>query len=283
MYHLQPDDEVDGGVEEVLLLLKDGADGEAYLRRVYLALCDQGMISANKLSGFFGCHQQCLYGCVCFCLLVFAMYHGGDRANMSSIDRVNHIVLSGGCAKVIDGQELGLMEHLLLNSVGEVPSTKPIVSSIFDLMNTKNLSGGMIGPGNCQWFHNIVLRLTDGVGEDTQKLMKNHAMIHNACGFMLTHTNIGLSYVFGLFPHAIMNASSAGVSRSSLVCWLVLISAFGQLSGVVATYYLMKQLRAPFLNTYNDQDRKEHCVKDVNFITITTTMSTNGGSRSSLV
>ena len=58
MYHLQPGDEVDDGVEEVLLL-KDGADGEAYLRRVYLALCDQGMISANELSGFFGCHQQC--------------------------------------------------------------------------------------------------------------------------------------------------------------------------------------------------------------------------------
>ena len=103
MYHLQPGDEVDGGgggVEEVLLL-KDSADGKAYLRRVYLALHDQGMISANELSGFFGCHQQCLYGCMCFCLLVFAMYHGGDRANMSSIDWVNHIVLSSGCAKVL--------------------------------------------------------------------------------------------------------------------------------------------------------------------------------------
>ena len=85
MYCLQPGDEVDGGgggVEEV----KDGADGEAYLRRVYLALRDQGMISANKLSGFFGCHQQCLYGCMCFCPLVFAMYHGDCHANMSSID-----------------------------------------------------------------------------------------------------------------------------------------------------------------------------------------------------
>ena len=84
MYRLQPGDEVDGGgVEEVL---KHGADGEAYLRRMYLAFCDQGMISANELSGFFGCRQQCLYGCVCFCLLVFEMYHGGDRANMPSID-----------------------------------------------------------------------------------------------------------------------------------------------------------------------------------------------------
>ena len=128
--HLQPGDEVDGGgVEEVLL--KDGADGEAYLRRVYLALRDQGMISANELSGFFGCRQQRLYGCVCFCLLVFAMYHGDRHANMSSIDWVNHVLLSGGCAKVVDGQELGLMERLLLNSVREVPSTKPIASCIF--------------------------------------------------------------------------------------------------------------------------------------------------------
>ena len=85
-----------------------------------------------------------------------------------------------------------------------------------------------------------MLRLTGGVGEDTQKLMKNHAMIHDACGFMLTHTDIGTGYMFGLFPHTIVNVSSAGVNRSSLVHWLVSISAFGQLSGLVATYYLMK-------------------------------------------
>ena len=71
MYHLQPksDDEGDStaAVQEVL---KDGADGEAYLQRMYLTLRDQGMVSANEyvLSGFFGCHQQCLYGCVCFCM-----------------------------------------------------------------------------------------------------------------------------------------------------------------------------------------------------------------------
>ena len=218
---------------------------------MYLAFCDQGVISGNELSGFFGCRQWCLYGCMRFCLLVFAMYQRGDRANMLSIDWVNHVVLSGGCAKVlVDGQELGLMERLLLNSVGEVPSMKPTASCVFDLVNTKNPSGGMIGSGNCQWFHNIVLRLTSGIGEDTQKLMKNHATIHDACGFMLTHTDIGPGYVlFGLFPHTIVNVSSAGVSRSSLVHWLVSLSAFSQLSGLVATYYLMKRLRAPFLNS----------------------------------
>ena len=132
------------------------------------------------------------------------------------------------------------MEHLLLNSVIKVPSMKPIASCIFDLVNTKNPSGGMIGPGNCQWFHNIVLRLMGGVGEDPQKLMKNHATIHDACGFMLTHTDIGPGYVFGLFPHTTVNVSSAGVSRSRLVHWLASISAFSQLSGLVVTYYLMK-------------------------------------------
>ena len=44
-------------------------DVEAYLRRLYLCLKSQGMVvSANEclLSGYFGCRQQCLYGCLCF-------------------------------------------------------------------------------------------------------------------------------------------------------------------------------------------------------------------------
>ena len=77
MYCLQPmsDDEGDGTAAAVL---EDGADGEAYLWRMHLMLRDQGMVSANEcvLSGFFGCCQQCLYGCLCFCMLFIAMYHG---------------------------------------------------------------------------------------------------------------------------------------------------------------------------------------------------------------
>ena len=53
----------------------------------------------------------------------------------------------GGCGR------LGLIERVLLNSIGEVPSSKPIANCVFDLVNKKNLSGGMIGPGSCQWFH----------------------------------------------------------------------------------------------------------------------------------
>ena len=66
---------------------------------------------------------------------------------------------------------------------------RPIVNCIFDLVNTKNPSGHMIGPGNCQWFHNLMLFVTDGVSESIQKVLRNHAAIHNACGFMLTHTD----------------------------------------------------------------------------------------------
>ena len=76
---------------------------------------------------------------------------------------------------MVDVGELGLMERVLLNSIGEVASSKPIANCVFDLVNTKNPSGGMIGPGNCQWFHNVMLRLTGGVSEHMQKIFKNHA------------------------------------------------------------------------------------------------------------
>ena len=193
------------------------------------------------------------------------MYHG-DHANMSLVDWVSHVVLSGGCAKVVDVGELGLMERALLNSIGEVPSSKPIANCVFDLVNTKNLSGGMIGPSNCQWFHNVVLRLTRGVSEHMQKIFKNHAAIHDVCGFMLTHMDVGAGYMFGLFPHDMIHVSSAGACRSSIGCWLSSISALGQVSGLVTTYYLMKRLQAPFFNAYDDQDREESCVKDIHHV-----------------
>ena len=67
-------DVVDGGVQE-LCVMSGGADGEAYLRRLYLCLKNQGMVYVDgcNLSGYFGCRQQCLYGCMCFCLLVMAI------------------------------------------------------------------------------------------------------------------------------------------------------------------------------------------------------------------
>ena len=74
-------------------------DVEAYLRWLYLCLKSQGMVSANEcmLSGYFGCRQQCLYGCLCFCLLIFA----------------------------------------LLGYASEYATQKPIVNCTFDIVNTK--------------------------------------------------------------------------------------------------------------------------------------------------
>ena len=138
---------------------------------------------------------------------------------------------------MLDMGELGLMERVLLNSIGEVPSSKPIGNCVFDLVNTKNLSGGMIGPGNCQWFHKVVLRLTRGVSEHMQKIFKNHAAIHDACGFMLTHTDVGDGYVFGLFPHDMIRFSSTGACRSSVGRWLSSISALSQVFGLVMTLF----------------------------------------------
>ena len=184
-------DGVGGGIEEIL---ETGADGEEYLPRIYLSLRSQGMVSANDcvLPGYFGCRQQCLYGCICFCLLLIGMYHG-DRLNMPCIDWINHVVLDGGCGRLGDEfvEGMGLFQRALLNSICEMACCKPIVNCVFDLVNTKNPSGGMVGPGNCQWFHNLLLLMMGGVSENFQKVLKNHAAIHDACGFMLTHMDIG--------------------------------------------------------------------------------------------
>ena len=87
-----------------------------------------------------------------------------------------------------------------------------------------------------------------------QKIFKNHAAIYDTCGFMLTHTDVAAGYMFDLFPHDMICVSSAGACRSSVGRWLSSISALGQVSGLVTMYYLMKQLQAPFLNTYDNQD-----------------------------
>ena len=178
--------------------------------------------------------------------------YSGDHANMPNVDWVNHAILNGGCCKVVGKESLGSMERAMLTSINEVMSNKSLASCIFNLVNMKNPSGRMIGPGNCQWFHNIILRLAGTVGEDLQKLLKNHAVVHDACGFMLLHNDIGPGYIFGLLPCNVINVSSAGALRSRLGHWISTISAMGQLSGLTAMYYLMKCLTASFFNVYDD-------------------------------
>ena len=74
-------------------------------------------------------------------------------------------------------QGMGLFQRALLNNICKMASCKPIVNCIFDLVNTKNPSGSMIGPGNCQWFHNLMLFVTGGVSESIQKVLKNLVLV----------------------------------------------------------------------------------------------------------
>ena len=132
MVNDEENDEVDGGYQEII------PETEAYIKRLYLCLKGQEMVSANEcvLSGYFGYRQQCLY----FCLLVFVLFHGGDHVDMMGIDWVNHMVLNGGCRNL--GNELlpdimSSMEVVLLGHVSEYTVKKPIVKCVFDMVNTK--------------------------------------------------------------------------------------------------------------------------------------------------
>ena len=257
----EENDEVDGGFQEII------PEAEAYIRRLYSCLKGQEMVSANEcvLSGYFGCRQQCLYGCLCFCLLVFALFHSGDRVDMIGIDWVNHVVLNGGCHNL--GNELlpdvmSTMEVVLLGCVLEYAVKKPIVKCVFDMVNTKNPSGGMIGPGNCQWLHNFLLFLSGRVGDYTQKTLKNHAAIHNACGFMLSNLGVGAGYGSGYFPHSVVCLSSGGSERNGVLDWFLSCSGIGQMSGLVVVRQLMDRLTAPCLN---ELDKSERCVMDKHF------------------
>ena len=75
----------------------------------------------------------------------------------------------------------------------------------------------MIGPGNCQWLHNCLLFLSGRVGDYTQKTLKNHAAIHNACGFMLSNLGVGAGYGFGYFPHSVVCLLSGGSDRNGVL------------------------------------------------------------------
>ena len=81
-----------------------------------------------------------------------------------------------------------------------------------------------------------------------QKLLKNHAAVHDACGFVLTHTDIRSGY----FPQNAINISSAGATPE----W------GGQITGLVVLRSLMKRLTAPYFNDHDEEDKNEKCVMD---------------------
>ena len=134
-------------------------------------------------------------------LLLFGLYDS-DSSNIPNVDWLRHVVMNGGCAHIVKPvlHKVGMQEQCLLYDV-HGGAHKSISMCIFDLVNTKNPSGGMIGPSNCLWFHNLILRLVGSVSSYYKKLMKNHACIHDACGFMMTFHDIGPGYIFGLFTN----------------------------------------------------------------------------------
>ena len=176
---------------------------------------------------------------------------------MLGIDWVNHVVLDSGC--------IGLKGKFIRGLASEYVTRKPIVNCIFDIVNTKNPSGGMIGPGNCQWLHNTLLFLSGAISPEMQKLLKNHAAVHDACGFMLTHTDIGSGYGFGYFPQNAVNVSSAGATRNGVLHWLLSWSGVGQITGLVVLRSLMKQLAAPYFNDHDEEDKNEKCVMNKHY------------------
>ena len=102
-----------------------------------------------------------------------------------------------------------------------------------------------------------MLKLSGVIGPTHKKLIKNHACIHDACGFLIKHFEIGPGYVYGLFQNNSVSVSSAGKERGyidstlSSLCWL------GQLTRLRATSKLMSFLYAPFFNSYDEMDEGE--------------------------
>ena len=143
---------------------------ELYLRRLYLTLKSQSFDVDDPSSvQYVGSRQQCLYGCVCFVVMFFEVYDNFNAVGMKNVDWLMCIMLDRGCNDLNGGGKatIGKWEKMVLEGVGG--GKKSICQCVFDLVNTKNPSGGMIGPGNCMWFHHLMLWLSGGVGVNGMK------------------------------------------------------------------------------------------------------------------
>ena len=133
---------------------------------------------------------------------------------------------------------------------------KSIAMCMFDLINTKNQSGGMIGPGNCLWLHNLMFAVCGSVSEWYKKLIKNHTCIHDACGFMMTFHEIGPGYIYGLFSEA-LKISSGGAKRGGFDKFFSSWCCMGQFSSLTSVVYLMKTVKAPCFNEHDNTNELE--------------------------
>ena len=252
-------DEPDGGAEDedITSKIMSQYEGKLYLRRLYHAIHEQSMVVVNdnvmgtKFSDYTGSRQQCAYGCFCFLMVFFSMYGSTKLMKLKNIDWFQGTVIKGGCENLplllhhnnppsSDQYPPSAAARQLLSTLGS--GEKSIAKCIFDLVNTTNPSGGLVGPGNSLWFHNLTLKVFGSIGRNYKKLIKNLACIHDACGFLIRHLEIGPGYVYGLFNEAI-TVSSAGELRGfmdfiiSTSCWL------GQLTGLRMTWKLLQDSR----------------------------------------
>ena len=183
---------------------------EMYLRRLYLSFKAQSFVDGEGEMDdhYVGSRQQCLYGCVCFVVLFFDLYDNFDEIGMKNMDWLTCTVLNRGCGDLLDSSGLSENEKRVLSSLGG--GKKSICQCVFDLVNTKNPSGGLIGPCNCMWFHQLILRLSGRVGAWYKKLIKNHVAIHDAFGFLISQLDVGPGYIYGIYGDLINVGTSDG-------------------------------------------------------------------------
>ena len=198
---------------------------------------------------YVGSRQQCLYGCVCFMVMFFEAYDNFDAVGMKNVDWLMCIMLDRGCNDLNGGGKaatMGKWEKMVLEGVGG--GKKSICQCVFDLVNTKNPSGGMIGPGNCVWFHRLVLWVSGGVGgEWYEKLFKNHAAIHDAFGFLINQHDIGPRYMYGVYSDIKVESQH----------WWNRCCFMGQLSGLYVLGRLMKGEDIESFSSFDVHDERE--------------------------
>ena len=237
-----PVDEEDCGVVGECLKLAYGI--ELYLRQLYLSLRGQSFdVNDESSVRYIGSRQQCLYGCICFVVMFFEAYDNFNAVGMKNVDWLMCSVLDRGCSDVDDVvRKRGKWEGTVLEGIGG--GKKSICQCVFDLVNTKNPSSGMIGPGNCMWFHRLMLWVSGRVGEWYEKLLKNHAAIHDAFGFLLNQNDIGPGYMYGVYPNIKVRSQY----------WWNHCCFMGQLSGLYALGKLMMTNKGKDVRSFSSFD-----------------------------
>ena len=185
--------------------------------------------------------------------------------NMKNVDWFQGTIIKGGCHSLHLPLASSSMPHSanrLITILGG-GMNKTISKCIFDLVNTANPSGGLVRPGNSMWFHNLMIKLFGTVSHDYKKLIKNHACIHDACGFLIKHLENGPGYVYSLFRENFITVSNAGRPSGFInlffpsQCWL------GQITGLRVTRNLMTNVDV--INSFKKYDSMDISEEHMNF------------------